>query len=352
MNILAPRADPLVLFVGRMRQSQRARTPPWRAFSFGLGSAIAVCLIVQILRLAVFDNWHEVQSGRVFRSSQMSGARLQTAIQKHQIRTIVNLRGPCTDFPWYQDECHTTHGLNVAQEDIVLSAIRLPPPAEMRRLVETLDRVEYPILLHCRQGVDRTGLAAAVVRLLERGTTLSEARLQLSLAYGYIPYNGTENVIRFLDLYQEWLQVQKLAHSPELFRYWATERYCPGACRARLQLCLSQLAPPIEVNHAITITLRAHNESIRLWQFRPGTWHGIHARYQITGKDGQVVFQERAGQFDAMVQPGEHIDLQLIIPRLPVGKYSLFADMVDVDQNAFSQYGVEPIFWDFEVVAK
>ncbi|HEV3143089.1 MAG TPA: tyrosine-protein phosphatase, partial [Gemmataceae bacterium] len=284
---------------------------------------------------------------------QLSAERLQNVIDTNDIRTIVNLRGPCPEFAWYQDECRVSHDRNVSQEDIVLSAIRLPPPAEVQRLVQILDQAQYPILLHCRQGVDRTGLASVIVRLLEPGISLSEARSQLSICFGYVPFNGTENILKFVDLYEEWLESQKLAHSPELFRYWVNEQYCPGPCRANLELTPDPaFGVSFPAGRASTITLRAHNQSIRAWKLKPGTWQGIHARYELKAADGRIVFQERAGLFDANVLPRAFIDLTIIIPPLPASKYTLFIDMVDADQNSFGQFGGEPIFRELEVTGQ
>src|SRR5437867_4453253 len=82
-------------------------------------------------------------------------------------------------------------------------AVRLPTPSAVRRLVEVLGRTEYPTLHPCREGVDRTGLAGGSVKLLHPAVTLCEARRQLSISYDHVPFNGTENMDRFLDLYAE-----------------------------------------------------------------------------------------------------------------------------------------------------
>ena len=342
--------DPRAAFVARLRPEQPPPRIRLRAVIHGMCAGTVICISIQACQFLFRDNLHTVQRGRIYRSSQMSGARLLEVIDKYHIQTIVNLRGPCPEFAWYQDECRITHERNVSQEDIVLSAIRLPPPAEVRRLVQVLCHAQYPILLHCRQGVDRTGLAAVIVQLLEPNVSLAEARSQLSFRFGYIPYNGTENILKFVDFYEEWVQERQLAHSPELFRNWVNEQYCPGACRAKLELCPDQPMPsPFPANKATTVVLRALNQSIRTWKLKPGTWQGVHVRYQITAADGEVVFQERAGLFDAAVSPGEYIDLTIGIPSLRPGKYTLFIDLVDVDQNSFSQFGMEPILRDLEV---
>ncbi|HLW67537.1 MAG TPA: tyrosine-protein phosphatase [Gemmataceae bacterium] len=345
MTMVVLERNPRAAFVARLRPVQKPSRVRPRAIVRGIVAGALVCLAVQVFQFLLLDNLHSVQPGRVYRSSQLSPARLNQLIDRYHIHTIVNLRGPCPEFTWYQDESRVSHERNVSQEDIVLSAIRLPPPAEVQRLVQVLEHAQYPILLHCRQGVDRTGLAAVIVRLLEPGVSLAEARTQMSFRFGYIPYNGTENIQKFVDFYDEWLHAQQLIHSPELFRYWVNEQYCPGACRAKLELSPDRTVPDaFHAHQAATLVLRAYNQSIRPWKLRPGTWQGVHARYQITAADGEVVFQERAGLFDATVSPGDHIDLTIGIPELAPGKYTLYIDLVDADQNSFSQFGMEPIF--------
>jgi hypothetical protein len=350
MTALELDSDARAAFLARLRPEQTPSRIRAEAIFRGMGAGLVICIGVQIGQFLFRDNFHAVQPGRVYRSSQLSATRLNEVIKNRHIRTIVNLRGPCPEFTWYQDECRVSHDCNVSQEDIVLSAIRLPPPAELKRLVEVLDHAQYPILLHCRQGVDRTGLAAFIVQLLKPGISLSTARSQLSFRFGYLPYNGTENILKFVDLYDEWLRDQTLAHTPELFRYWVNEQYCPGACRAKLELSPDQPMPQsFPANQAAAIALRAQNQSMRTWTLKPGTWQGVHVRYQISTAASEVVFQERAGLFDATVSPGACIELTIGIPPLRPGKYTLFIDLVDVDQNSFSQFGMEPIFQEFAI---
>ena len=80
----------------------------------------------------------------------------------------------------------TSATLDVCQEDLCFSAGRLPAVAEMRRLVEVLDRSERPLLFHCQRGTDRTGLASAVALLLLTDRPYDEARRQLGLRYGHV----------------------------------------------------------------------------------------------------------------------------------------------------------------------
>src|SRR5262249_41159099 len=143
--------------------------------------------LAEAVRVFFGANFHAVLPGRVYRCAQPSARALEELVARHGIRTVVNLRGCCDPFPWYLAQARATHRLDVCQEDICLSAGRLPSAPELRRLVEVIDRGEYPLLLHCRRGADRTGLASAVVLLLQPGVPLSQARRQLGLRYGHAP---------------------------------------------------------------------------------------------------------------------------------------------------------------------
>src|SRR5262245_3831863 len=231
MRLLRAAPEPSLSFLVRLRPGRGPLRPACYGALFGL----ALVVTAGVLRVAAGDNVHEVQPRRVYRAAQMSPERLDDFIRERGIRTVVNLRGHCPDFEWYRDECRVTHDANISQEDITLSAIRRPSTSEVRWLLEVIDHSEYPILLHCRQGVDRTGLAAVMVKLLEPGVSLNAAERQLGIRFGYVPYNGTENMRRFFALYRDWLARLECVHSPQLFRQWAAREYCPGPCRGRLE---------------------------------------------------------------------------------------------------------------------
>ena len=337
-------------FVARVRKPVRFRSPLMPSILRGAAFGLLVATAAVGGSIAFDNNLHVVQPDRVLRSAQMTPEQLRRAVTRHGVRTMVNLRGCCADFPWYCDDTRVAHDLGLSQEDVCLSAIRLPTPSEVRRLVEVLDRTEHPILLHCRQGVDRTGLAAAAVKLLQPGVTLGEARRQLSICYGYVPLNGTENMDRFLNLYAEWLQSIDCVHSPDLFRHWATIRYCPGACSGQIVSMGDFPADArLTAHQAHRLRLIARNTSVRTWHLRTGTMQGIYARYSVVAESGATVFAERAGLFDAVVLPGESVALTLAIPALPPGQYVLQAELCEGEANSFTQFGVEPFAWSFRV---
>jgi hypothetical protein len=269
-------------------------------------------------------------------------------VHAHDIRSVVNLRGCCDPAPQYLEECRATHRLGIAQYDICLSAGRLPSVHEMRRFVEVLDRADSPLLLHCKRGADRTGLASAVTLLLQTDASLTQARHQLGLRYGHLALGRPAYLDQFLDLYTAWLGQQEQHHAPALFRRWLLNDYCPGACRCTVE----PLAFPAWIPHGgpTALRVRAHNTGIQSWRLRPGSNAGIHVGFVLWDPQGNCVVYDRSGLFDAEVAPGQSIDLTLALPALhQPGRYRLLVDMRDEQHCWFHQTGSEPLEGELEV---
>jgi protein tyrosine phosphatase (PTP) superfamily phosphohydrolase (DUF442 family) len=321
---------------------------PRRAAAYGLLLGAAAAVAAEAGRIALVGNWHAVVPGRAYRCAQLSPGRLADRARRHGVRTVINLRGCCPEFPWYAGEARATRDLDIAQEDVTLSATKLPAPDELRRLVEVIDRSEYPLLIHCRQGVDRTGLTAALILLLTTDASLAEARRQLGPRFGHVPFGPTRAMTRFFDLYEAWLRSAGLAHSREAVRRWVNGGYCPGRCRGSLQLLGP--VPPLVAGEPAGLRVRARNLSPEPWPLRPGTGAGVHVRFVVFDEALAVRQIGRAGLFEAEVPPGGQIDLTLAVAPLPQpGRYTLLADLLDGQTSAFSQYGMEPVHLELHV---
>src|SRR5262245_54910481 len=152
----------------------------------GAVAGLALAVALHWGHIFLFGNFREVVPGQVYRTGQLSECRLEEVIRRHGIRTVLNLRGPCPSAGWYQAEAAAAARGGASLEDVPLSATRLPSMAGIRQLVEALDRSEYPVLIHCHQGADRTGLAVAAYFLLRTEAPLAEGRRHLGLATGHI----------------------------------------------------------------------------------------------------------------------------------------------------------------------
>ena len=327
-------------------------TPPTRRFTRRkllrlAGAGLFVGVAAESTRVIALTNVHAVIPGKAYRTAQLSGDELARFIAEKKIRTVVNLRGVCPNTDWYLAEARATHAAGVNQEDVTLSAKRLPAPNEIRRLVEVLDHTEYPIVMHCQRGADRTGLASTAVKLLHTTDTLSQARRQLLPRYGHVPVGRTAVIDQFFDFYESWLAASGKGHTSDAFRHWATHEYCPGPYRAELKL----LGGPVEVpaGKGFTLTVRAKNVSVSPWVFRPGGGGGIQLRFGLYTQTGEFVYRGHAGRFDRVVPPGESIDLVAGFPPVAApGTYTVHADLLDTQaidllDADFVQYGSEPL---------
>lgn len=308
------------------------------------GGTVALGLGAEVLRVVARTNEHTVIPGRVYRTAQLKPEQLQTLIAEKGVRTVVNLRGVCTNMPWYAGECRTTHAANVNQEDITFSAKRFPAPAEVQRLVDVIDHTAYPIVFHCQRGADRTGLASTVAVLLHTDADLATARRQLWPRYGHVAVGRTAVLDEFFDYYEKWLAERGEAHTPERFRRWVNTDYCPGPYRAELTL-LSETG--FAAGRGLRVAVRARNTSIEPWKFVTGRG-GIRLCHTVTASSGANMYRAYSGHFERVVAPGEAVEFACGVPALPPGAYQFHADLIEGEpiellDTAFVQYGSEPL---------
>lgn len=332
--------------------------PPRRSTRRRLLRLLATCAGLafagEAVRVFALTNQHTVLTGRLYRSAQLSPGELARVVADKKIRTVINLRGLSPETDWYQGESRVTHAAGVSQEDISLSAKRLPAPNEIRRVVDVLDRTDYPAIVHCQRGADRTGLVATTALLLHTNATPAAARRQLLPYYGHVRVGRTAVIDRFFDFYDSWLQSTGQTHTPDRFRRWATREYCPGPYRADLSVVGSP-RPEVPAGRGFNLTVRAANAAIEPWEFRPGAAGGVQLRYHLYSAAGEKVFTGHAWRFARTVRPGESVDLVAGFPPLPTpGKYVVNIDLLDTQpidklDADFSQYGSELLVFDIVV---
>ncbi|GAC1464263.1 MAG: hypothetical protein NVSMB9_02700 [Isosphaeraceae bacterium] len=174
------------------------------------------------------NNFGTIETAHVFRAGQMNAETLGRTLRQRRIKTVLNLRGLNAQQAWYRAERTATIGAGAAQVDLALSSSEWISRARLRTLVRILDSSEYPMLIHCQWGSDRTGLASAVVALLRPGGTLEDARRQFSTGYLYVRAGDGKVMAEHLDQYEGWLRDQGLSHTSGRFRLWVEKGYRPG----------------------------------------------------------------------------------------------------------------------------
>lgn len=153
----------------------------------------------------------------VLRSAQAGEDRLARAIDAHGLRTIACLRG---DGEGAAESARAAAAAGAAFWHIPMSATRPPSAPTLLALWRLAAEAERPLLLHCRAGVDRTGLAAAIATLHDTGD-LELARRELALLpHGHAGLFGTAAMDAVLDAYAPW---QRTLSFPDwVRRVWAT----------------------------------------------------------------------------------------------------------------------------------
>ncbi len=172
----------------------------------------------------LWTNFDEVAPG-VYRSNQPDPARL-AKMRDLGIRTVVNLRGtPRQSHYLFEEESCAKLGMTLV--NLQLHARRAAPRAELLNLIETFRTAEKPMLIHCKSGADRAGLASAIYLITMEGRTVVEARKQLGLRYVHLSWSKTGICDHLLDLYEA-----RNAADPIGFEDWVATEYDPAALEA------------------------------------------------------------------------------------------------------------------------
>jgi protein tyrosine phosphatase (PTP) superfamily phosphohydrolase (DUF442 family) len=197
-----------------------------RAWLWGSLAALA-CLAGmgwEFRRPLFHGNLGVVDPGQVIRSAQPT-TELPRLIREYHLGSILNLRGGSPADWWYEAEVKTATENSVTYYDLPMSATRRPTRRELLTLIDLLERCVYPLLIHCKSGADRTGLATAIYRMVRMGESPDRAVQAFSLEFYHIPLGGTEHLHEPLDEYAAWLRSNNLSHTPDRFRAWIKNDY-------------------------------------------------------------------------------------------------------------------------------
>lgn len=304
-----------------------------------------------------------VVAGTVFRAAQPSPAELTRAARALGLRTVINLRGHAEGEAWFVAEQAACRGLGVRHDEIHVKVDDFVAAHEARRLVALLESEPKPVLLHCKNGVDRTGWAAAVASLLA-GAPLGKGLAELSRAQGHVCNPATCPLDRFFALYRADLARRGVTHDAATFRRWVLEAYCPPPYDAAIDV--REGLPPRELaaGEPVTVTVEVANRSAEPWRLSRGE-HGVRLGVRALGPsptppaDPLAIFRTpnnpardlaRTGVEDGVVPPGGSRSFAVVFaaPREP-GRYVLQIDMVDEHVHWFSDLGHPGVLVEFVV---
>ncbi|BBP44033.1 fused DSP-PTPase phosphatase/NAD kinase-like protein [Thiosulfativibrio zosterae] len=181
----------------------------------------------EILRV-FFRNFYRI-SDKAYRSNHPSPGFIKTLKEKHDIKTIINLRG-ANKTGQYMLEKEACEKYDIKLISIPFSSRSAPWPEDIHDIFNAFDHAEYPILLHCKSGADRAGLGSALYEFYVENIPLSESK-QLDIKYGHIKSSETGVLDFFI---QKWTEYH-LANPEVPFLTWVDTTYDYKAINAEFK---------------------------------------------------------------------------------------------------------------------
>ncbi len=176
-----------------------------------------------IFRFA-WSNLGEVIPGRLYRSNHPTPARLRRLVRRFGIRTVINLRGSERYNASNPLSQAAAEGLGVAHLYLPFESRGAPRRERILRFYEMYRAAEGPVLVHCKSGADRAGLAAGLVILFEGGSAAA-ALAQMSLRFLHFSRSKTG----ILDAFFRRFQAEAEGRLP--FLDWVRTEYDEAALR-------------------------------------------------------------------------------------------------------------------------
>ena len=175
---------------------------PLSRWILGISIAAAIVVVPWVYYRYTYANakrLREVVEGKVYRSGQLTVEGFRDAVQRYKIRTIINLQDelpdPEIDTSFFSSStiAETEMCKQLGVRYVHLAPDLLPrscaPHCRPRVIDEFLNVMDdpaiYPVLIHCRAGLHRTGVLVGVYRMEYQGWTPREAVHEIrSLGFG------------------------------------------------------------------------------------------------------------------------------------------------------------------------
>ncbi len=176
---------------------------------------------------AVYQGFYEVAPG-VYRSNQPAPPHFNR-IERHGIKTIINLRGARDSGHYYleREQC-VRRGITLV--DFPIGSREGPSNERLLGARDLFKQVEYPILLHCKSGADRAGFMSAYYLFVHENKDVDTALKQLDWRFGHFKQSKT-GVLDFF--FEEYRRHNETAPMP--FFEWVENVYDPADLKNRFK---------------------------------------------------------------------------------------------------------------------
>jgi len=177
-----------------------------------LGPRLAVVLLIALVMGGLYvwrchvSTYHlaTVEAGVLYRDGVQSPCQFETAVRKVQPKTVVSLIDENEEAdenkPQFQSEKEYLEKKGIRLERIPVKLGGWPTKKDVDRFFEIVnDPQAQPVLVHCAQGVRRTGFMAAAYQMKQLGYDKDRAKESI-LRFGHSDRTAND-VIRFIDGY-------------------------------------------------------------------------------------------------------------------------------------------------------
>lgn len=161
-----------------------------------VGFVVAIPLLAALYfgLLQLNGNFHEAIPGELYRSAQFTPGDLTRYEARYHIRSVLNLRGEHDGEIWYNNEREEAQLLGIQHMNFRMNSGRELSHVQAMQLIAMMRNAPKPLLIHCRAGADRTGLASALYFAAIAKRSEWESERQLWPIYGHLP-------VRFISAY-------------------------------------------------------------------------------------------------------------------------------------------------------
>jgi protein tyrosine/serine phosphatase len=182
-----------------------------------------------------FNNQHHIGSSHedtpdhkdvMYRANQPSPERI-AVLAKQGIRTILNLRG-VSEKGYYLLEKEACEHHEITLVDFRMYSRDTPKKEKIYALKALFEEMQYPCLMHCKSGADRTGITGVLYKHFHLGVPIAQAVEQLKFKYLHVKAGKTGMLDFFFDDYLEYAKTGDLS-----FIDWVDQIYDPADVKAR-----------------------------------------------------------------------------------------------------------------------
>lgn len=176
---------------------------------------------------AIERNFNVVVPGRVYRSAWPTAAKLRQWSGRFGIRSVINLAAGPGDGRYAAVEAAAAE-LGLTVHYVRFRPTKRPLRQTLLRFIDVLATAERPVLLHCRRGADRAGLAGVIAAMAVGGQSFAEASKQLSPRYLHFDYrSGSLHGILY-DYEAHCRETGLPTGGWKEFRIWIEQHYRPA----------------------------------------------------------------------------------------------------------------------------